>query len=147
MTYPNYPPYGVPAPYVPPMRRERRPMSAAAKALIAALLALAVMITGSAVVLIADGFETYYGGGDPYSESEGGIPLTPEDEGWYAPIPNPDAPEIELHAPGTAENMLADREAAAKVSPSVVCIVSYTYNWDHEKELYSEGSGVVITTF
>ncbi len=136
--YGYYTPYGI---------KPRKRKSTAAKALIAALVALAITITGSMTVLtvayinrIANTIV------DPWSEGEqtGGVPLSPDDEGWKAPQPNPDAPQLTLHEPGTEAEKLSDTEAAAKVRQSVVGIVAYVMS-DGERVAISEGSGVVMT--
>ena len=136
--------------YIPYAAKPRKRMSAAAKALIAALVALAVTITGSFGVLtvayigdIVSAYDDYnapWGSGD----QPGGVPLSPDDEGWKAPQPNPNAPQLTLHAPGADAEKLSDTEAAAKVRQSVVGIVAYVV-YDGQREPISEGSGVVMT--
>ncbi len=131
--------------------KPRKRMSAAAKALIAALVALAITVTGSLAVLtvayisdIVNSYDDYYDAPWGSGEQPAGIPLSPEDEGWRAPQPNPDAPQLTLHAPGTEAEKLSDAEAAAKVRQSVVGIVAYVM-YNGKREPISEGSGVVMT--
>lgn len=135
--------------YVPYAVPPRKRMSNAAKALIAALVSLAITVVGSVSVLTIAYFEELFWGEDyniPWgdeTETEG-IPLSPDDEGWKAPQPNPNAPKLKLNAPGKESEKLSDAEIAAKVRPSVVGIVAYVIV-NGEKVAISEGSGVVMT--
>lgn len=134
-------PFG--APYTPPLRK---PMSRAAQMLIASLIALAVTLTGSAAALagksITDSIENGY---EQEEGGSGGIPLSPEDEGWEAPAPNHNAPKVTISDPGIGTEVLTDAQIAAKVRPSVVGIVTYGEDADGEAEIYGQGSGVVLT--
>ncbi len=145
----QYNPGGAAYSYVPYAVPLRKRMSNAAKALIMAIIALTITVVGSISVLTVHYFNEWVWGED-YNQPWGdeaedvGIPLSPEDEGWKAPKPNPDAPELVLKAPGKESEQLSDSEIAAKVRPSVVGIVAYIFE-DGEKVAISEGSGVVMT--
>lgn len=133
--------------YTPYTVKPRKRMSAAAKALIAALVALAITITGSMMVLTVYSIsEMVDSTMEPWNEGEqaNGVPLSPDDHGWKTPQPNPNAPQLMLHAPGTEAEKLSDTEAAAKVRQSVVGIVAYVTH-DGKRTPVSEGSGVVMT--
>ena len=125
-----------------------RKWSAAAKALLASLLALLVTVFGSLALLIAD--EVPIGPAPPESDPASRSPASSR------PSPpsshNETAPSVELHNPGDGVNVMTETEIAEKVRPSVVGIVTYsTYggyggiHTEEENAVISEGSGVVLT--
>lgn len=136
----------------PPKPPAPKKMTSAARALIAALVALAITVTGSGAALLAD-MISY---GEPgatssYSTSSGGTdsPTRPE--------VNENAPTVTLLEPGAEEAALTEAEIAEKVRPSVVGIVTYSERGDAhytadeaassgDPVVYGEGSGVVLTT-
>lgn len=130
----------VPTP--PPVPAPRR-LCAAAKALIAALVALAITITGSVAAVTGSMLmripeQTPSGGGGTSSDKpdSGGSEFQPE----Y----NPNAPQVSIVPQGTRDEILSETEIAEKVRPSVVGIITYAIEEEGPVQ-YGEGSGVVLT--
>ena len=124
-------------------------MSAAAKALLAALVSLAVTVTGAAAAIAGDALMHYTPGfgtpsvssSTPSESTSSGGDQTPA----VRPEHNPNAPKLSLQPAGTEEEALTEKEIAEKVRPSVVGIVTYSAESTTEMLMYGEGSGVVLT--